>query len=61
MSQKIISTETVVKDFLKELKELLTDPAFDVLRDLDILLKKKDESPLDPYTTANTMLALALY
>ena len=29
MSQKIISSEQEVKDFLKELKELLTDSRFD--------------------------------
>lgn len=53
MSQKIISSEEEVKTFLKDLKELLTDPRFDVSRDLDILLKKKNESPTDPYTTTN--------
>lgn len=58
MSQKIISSEEEVKTFLKDLKELLTDPRFDVSRDLDILLKKKNESPTDPYTTTNTLLAL---
>jgi len=58
MSQKIISSEQEVIEFLKELKELLTDPMFDVSRDLDILPKKKSESPIDPYTTANTLIAL---
>lgn len=58
MNQKIISTEDEVKAFLKELKELLTDPAFDLSSDLDILGKKPGESPIDPYTTANTMLDL---
>lgn len=58
MSQKIISSEQEVNGFLKELKELLIDPGFDVSRDLDILLNKKSESPIDPYTTANTLLAL---
>jgi len=58
MNHKITSKEDEVKAFLKELKELLTDPAFDLKRDLDILPKKKGESPIDPYTTANTMLAL---
>lgn len=58
MSQKIISSEQEVNEFLKELKELLIDPGFDVSRDLDILLKKKSESPIDPYTTANTLLTL---
>lgn len=32
--------------------------SFVIHRDLDILLKKKNESPLDPYTTANTLAAL---
>ncbi|HZK71599.1 MAG TPA: hypothetical protein VFD03_08815 [Clostridia bacterium] len=58
MNQKIISTEDEVKAFLKELKELLTDTAFDLSRDLDILPKKRDESPIDPHTTANTLLDL---
>ena len=58
MSQKIISSEKEVREFLKELKELLTDHRFDVSRDLDILMKKKNESPTDPYTTPNTLLAL---
>lgn len=58
MSQKIISSEEEVLAFLKELKEILTSPEFDLSKDLDILMKKKSESPIDPYTTANTMLAL---
>jgi hypothetical protein len=58
VSQKIISSEKEVLAFLKELKELLTSPKFDLSKDLDILMKKKNESPIDPYTTANTLLAL---
>ena len=58
MSQKKISSEQEVIDFLKELKELLTDPRFDNSKDLDIILKKKHESPIDPYTTGNTLLSL---
>lgn len=58
MSQKIISSEVEVREFLKELKELLTDHRFDVSRDLDIMMKKKNESPIDPYTSVNTLLAL---
>ncbi|MFA7673662.1 MAG: hypothetical protein WCY62_07400 [Clostridia bacterium] len=58
MSQKFISSEDDVKEFLKELKAVLTDPTFDISKDLDILPKKKDESPIDPYTTFNTMQAL---
>lgn len=58
MSTKIISPEEDVAIFLKELKSVLTDPAFDVSKDLDILPKKKNESPTDPYATFNTMQAL---
>lgn len=58
MSQKIISSEVEVKTFLFELKEILTDPAFNVDVDLDILLKKKIESAIDPYTKGNTLLEL---
>lgn len=58
MNRKKISTEVEVKAFLKELKELLTDTAFDLSNDLEILPKKRDESPIDPYTTVNTLLDL---
>jgi len=58
VSQKLISSEEEVINFLSELKEILTDPNFSIGSDLDILLKKKAESPTDPYTTANTLLAL---
>ncbi len=58
MSQKIISQEEGVVTFLKDLKEVLTDPDFDISKDLDILLKKKNELPTDPHTTFNTMQAL---
>ncbi len=58
MSLKVISPESDVIIFLKELKEVLTDSGFDVSRDLDILPKKKNESPTDPYTTFNTLQAL---
>jgi hypothetical protein len=58
MSLKVISPENDVIIFLKELKEVLTDPNFDISKDLDILPKKKNESPTDPYTTFNTMQAL---
>jgi len=58
VSLKIISPETDVIAFLKELKEVFTDPNFDASRDLDILLKKSSELPTDPYTTANTLLVL---
>jgi len=58
MSQKIISSEQDVRNFLQELKELLTDHRFDISKDLDILPKKKNESPIDPFTTVNTLLQL---
>jgi hypothetical protein len=51
------SKETVAK-FLLELKRILTSPTFNVSYDLDILLKKKDEDSLDPFTTANTLAEL---
>jgi hypothetical protein len=58
VSLKAISPESDVISFLKELKEVLTDPKFDVAKDLDILPKKSNEAPTDPYTTFNTMQAL---
>lgn len=58
MSLKVISSLADVKAFLKELKELLVDPAFNIKTDLDILAKKSSEDPSDPYTTANTLLDL---
>lgn len=58
MNLKIISPENDVIIFLKELKEVLTDPEFDVSKDLDILPKSKNELPTDPYTTFNTMQTL---
>lgn len=58
MSLKVISAEADVTTFLKELKEVLINPNFNVSTDLDILLKKSNEMPSEPYTTANTLLAL---
>ena len=58
MSLKIVSSKEEVETFLKELKEVLMNPNFDVSRDLDILLKKKSEAATDPHTTENTLLAL---
>lgn len=54
----MILPEDEVVAFLKELKEVLTDETFDVSKDLDILLKKSTGSPIDPYTTFNTLQAL---
>jgi hypothetical protein len=45
---------------LNKVKEVLTDPGFNIIKDLDVLLKKCDESGTDPYTTINTMLKLDL-
>ena len=47
-----------VEQFLVELKSILSSPNFNPARDLDILPKKKSEDMFDPYTTANTLLAL---
>lgn len=58
MSAKVVSSENDVLKFLLELKGVLTDSQFDVNRDLDILLKKKSESPEDPHTTFNTLINL---
>lgn len=58
MSQKTISLLDEVQTFLTEINKILTRPDFDVARDLDILLKKKDEAATDPHTTANTLLVL---
>lgn len=58
MSQKIISKKDDVIKFLMELNSVLNNPLFDVEKDLDILGKKKNESPFDPFTTANTLIAL---
>lgn len=47
-----------VEQFLVELKSILSSPNFNPAKDLDILPKKKSEDMFDPYTTANTLLAL---
>lgn len=57
-SQKIILSRENVEAFLDELKRILTDKRFDVSKDLDILMKKKHESQIDPHTTANTLVEL---
>ena len=58
MDNRVISSEEEVRIFLKDLKEVLSNPMFVITRDLDIMMKKKSESPIDPYTTANTLLEL---
>jgi|LGOV01.1.fsa_nt_gb hypothetical protein len=52
MSTKLISSKKEVETFLHELISVLNDSNFDINKDLDILPKKKHESPIDPYTTA---------
>ena len=47
-----------VEEFLKTLKEILTNKDFDIDKDLDILFRKKNESIDDPYITSNTLAAL---
>lgn len=59
MSLKLISSEKDVKDFLNDLKNVLMDKDFNAKNDLDILQKKKLESPTDPFTTFNTLQALS--
>lgn len=58
MSTKVTSSKKEVETFLQDLISVLNNPNFDIDKDLDILPKKKKESPIDPYTTANTMLEL---
>lgn len=58
MSTKVISSKEDVESFLHELISVLNNPNFDIDKDLDILPKKKNESPIDPYTTVNTLLEL---
>lgn len=57
-SLKITSPRDNVEEFLNDLKMVLADKRFDISNDLDILLKKKNESPIDPFTTVNTLLEL---
>ena len=49
--------EEVIK-FLLELKKVMSNRDFNVNKDLDVILKKKNENSLDPYTTQNTLLKL---
>lgn len=58
MSSKIVSPPEDVETFLRELKDILLSPNFNASRDLDIMLKKRNETATDPYTTENTLLAL---
>ncbi|MHB8124948.1 MAG: hypothetical protein ACYDEJ_04765 [Desulfitobacteriaceae bacterium] len=58
MSSKIVSLQEDVETFLRELKDILLSPNFNTSRDLDIMIKKRNEIATDPYTTENTLLAL---
>ena len=57
-NNSIRESKEKVEKFLAELKRILSSPNFDTARDLDILARKKGESPFDQFTTANTLLAL---
>lgn len=58
MKSKYCAKKEEVKLFLETLKNILNDKEFNLKRDLDILLKKKNENPLDQYTTMNTLAEL---
>lgn len=58
MSNSRIDSKADVEQFLEDLKSILESDFFVIHRDLDILLKKKNETPSDPYTTANTLMTL---
>ena len=49
--------EEVIK-FLLELKKVMSNRDFDVNKERDVILKKKNENSLDPQTTQNTLLKL---
>ena len=55
MEYKFCSSQEEVENFLLTLREILLNPNFNLNRDFDILLKKKTEDSLDPYTTENTL------
>lgn len=56
---QLISEQKEVCLFLNQLKSILKSPKFNLDTDLDILMKKKNEDPCDPFTTANTLAELA--
>lgn len=58
MNYNFISTSNEVNIFLNELKDIICSKHFNVENDFDIILHKKNEDLLDPYTTQNTLLAL---
>lgn len=58
MEINFTSPKEEIINFLLELQKIISHKEFDVNRDLDIILKKKNENFLDPYTTQNTLLKL---
>lgn len=58
MISNYIEDKEKVEEFLTELHSIINNKNFNVENDLDIILKKKNENPLDPYTTQNTLLEL---
>lgn len=58
MNNSRIDSKESVEQFLSDLKAILESDTFVIQRDLDILLRKKDENATDPYTTENTLAAL---
>lgn len=58
METSCCSKKAEVEEFLKTLKEILTNKDFDIDKDLYILFRKKNESIDDPYITSNTLAAL---
>ena len=56
---QLISEQKEVCLFLSQLKTILQSPKFNLDTDLDILMKKKNEDPCDPFTTENTLSELA--
>ena len=58
MENKQISSKEQVENFLLELKHIINDKRFNINEDFDILLKKKNETDDDAYTTKNTLIQL---
>lgn len=58
MEDRYCASIEEVKLFLYTLKNILKDPKFNIDRDFDILLKKKNEETSNSYTTMNTLLEL---
>lgn len=54
----IIESDTVVKQFIDDMKSVLKSKNFNCERDLDVLLSKKTDSTNAGYTTLETMAVL---